>query len=120
MSEANTLKSASCNHPSALALASIVTDYINTEVSVGRLVGPIPESTAREVQVNPVGLIPKPHQVGKWRLLVDLLYPLGKSINSGLSEELASITYSRVDDVVESIKQRCRLSVEQDGFGKCI
>ena len=46
------------NHPSALAQGSIVTDYINTEVSVGRLVGPIPETMAREVQINPVGLMP--------------------------------------------------------------
>ena len=74
-------------------------------MSVGRLVGPIPEITVREVQINRVGLIPKPHQVGKWTLTVDLSYPFGKSVNSGISEELASITYSRIDDVVESIKQ---------------
>ena len=64
-----------------------------TEVIAGRLVGPIPEATAREVQIYPIGLIPKPHQVGKWRLIVDLSYSLAKSVNSGISEEFASITY---------------------------
>ena len=57
------------------------------------MVFPIPETTAREVQINSIGLMPKSHQVGKRRLIVDLSHPLGKSVNSGISEELASITY---------------------------
>ena len=48
-SRANMLKSASRSH---LKQGSIVTDYINTKVSVGRLVGPIPETTVREVQIR--------------------------------------------------------------------
>ena len=71
-------------------------------MSVVKLGCLIPETMAREVQINPVGLKPKPHQGRKLEINC---YPLGKSVNSGLSEELASLTYSWVDDVVESIKQ---------------
>ena len=54
--------------------------------------------------ISPIGLIPKPHQVGKWRLIVDLSYPRLHGVNAGISQELASITYTRVDDAVDRIQ----------------
>ena len=66
--------------------------------------GPVPEDLVPLTKISPIGLIPKPHQVGKWQLIVDLSYPRDYSVNAGISEELASITYAHVDDAIECIK----------------
>ena len=102
--ESTSLKSSTRNHPSAAANKSLVSEYIKSEVELGRLVGPLPEDQIQLVKVSPIGLIPKPNQVGKWRLIMDLSYPRDHSVNVGISEDLASITYAHVDDAVECIK----------------
>lgn len=41
----------------------------------------------------------------KWRLIMDLSFPFKHGVNAGISEELASITYARMDEAVELILQ---------------
>ena len=36
------------------------------------------------IQVNQFGVILKKHQPDKWRLIVDLSYPEGKSVNDAI------------------------------------
>ncbi len=60
------------NHLSAAAQEHIVLKYIQSELRLGRLVGPLPNDVGSHVHTTPIGLIPKPYQVGKWRLIVDL------------------------------------------------
>ena len=48
-------------------------------------------------------VIPKPHQPGKWRMIVDSSYPKGSSVNDGTSQELCSLSYASVDDAVSTI-----------------
>ncbi len=50
-----------------------------------------------------MGVIPKKHQPGKWRLIVDLSSPEGHSTNDGISKELASLSYTSVDQVAQCI-----------------
>ena len=57
------------------------------------------------VQINRFGVIPKPHQLGKWRLIVDLSHPEGRSVNDGISSDLCTLQYTRVDDVVRQLLQ---------------
>ena len=57
--------------------------------------GPISENLIPLVKVSPIRLI---HQVNRWRMIVDLSYPWHHSVNAGISEYLASVTYSRVDE----------------------
>ena len=47
--------------------------YIERELAVGRIIGPL--SDVSGVQIIRFGVIPKPHQVGKWRLITDLSSP---------------------------------------------
>ena len=49
------------------------------------------------------GLISKLGQPGKWRLIVDLSYPAGRSVNDGISPELCSLQYVWVDDVTQQL-----------------
>ena len=98
------LTSAAKNHPSAASNPEIVRDYIATEVSTGRLVGPISDTLRPLLKISPIGLVPKAHQPGRWRMIVDLSFPRNHSVNTGISEELSSITYAKVDDVVATIQ----------------
>ena len=94
--EGTSLKSSTHNHPSATDNQLLVSEYIKSEVECGRLVGPVPEDLVPLIKLSPIGLIPKPRQVVKWQLIVDLSYPRDHSVNAGISEELASVTYAHV------------------------
>ena len=48
-------------------------------------------------------MIPKPHQPGKWRLIVDLSHPRGSSVNDGIESELQPLKYTSVDKAVQMI-----------------
>ena len=54
------------------------------------------------------GVIPKPHQPGKWRLIVDLSHPKGRSMNDGIEAELCSLRYTSVDEAVRRSLQMGR------------
>ena len=43
-------------------------------------------------------MIPKQHQPGKWRLIVDLSHPKGASMNDGIEADLCSLSYVSIDD----------------------
>jgi hypothetical protein len=40
-----------------------------------------------------VVFIPKGHNTGKWRLITDLSFPRGQSVNDGIEPDLCSICY---------------------------
>ena len=46
-------------------------------------------------------MILKGHNPGKWRLITDLSYPQGASVNDGISPELCSLVYTSVERVAE-------------------
>ena len=50
-----------------------------------------------------LGVIPKKHQPGKWRLIVDLSSPSGASVNDFIDPSLCSLTYASVDDAAEFV-----------------
>ena len=65
---------------------------------------PIQEGLPEYVHVNRFGVIPKPHhQLGKWRLIVDLSDPSGGSVNDGVDPILCSFAYKTVDDAMRII-----------------
>ena len=66
------------------------------------MIGPLAPETVPFVQISPFGVIPK-SEPGKWRLIVDLSPPEGASVNDGISKELCSLSYVRVDDIVPVI-----------------
>ena len=52
------------------------------------------------MHTNRFGVIPKPHQPGKWCLIVDLSHPSWASVNDRVSRELCLLTYASVNNVV--------------------
>ena len=55
--------------------------------------------------ISRFGVIPKPHQPGKWRLITDLSAPEGFSVNDGVDPLLCSVAYSSVDDAVQVLRR---------------
>ena len=92
------------NMLSATEQAEVVQAYLDKEVALGRVVGPVSlQAAPANTQISPFGVIPKSSQPGKWRLILDLSSPEGCSVNSGIEPELCSLQYLRMDDVVQRI-----------------
>ena len=99
------LKPVRKNMQSALTNPAPVSEYLQTELEAGLVLGPFREHQASEVHTSSFGVIPKRHQPGKWRLIVDLSRPEGKSVNDGISKELSSLRYTSVDDAAHIVTQ---------------
>ena len=74
--------------------------YVRAELGAGRLIRVRQDPL---IQLSRIGVIPKPHQPGKWRLITDLSSPKGQSINDGIDPELCSVSYASVDDAIRCI-----------------
>ena len=93
------------NMPSVREHPHIVEAHIAAEVGAGRLLGPLPGPLAGLCHSSPIGLIPKPHQPGKWRLIVDLSSPHGHSVNDAIEADLCHMHYSSVLEAAELVRQ---------------
>ena len=97
-------KPSSRNMQSAIENPTVVLAYIDMEVALGRLLGPVhPEIVPRGTQLSPFGVIPKTSQPGKWRLILNLSSPDGGSVNEGIEPDLCSLQYFSLDEVVRYI-----------------
>ena len=93
------LVAATQNLPSATLQESVVSEY---QLSLGHFTGPLPEVG---IHVNPVGVIPKGHTPGKWRVITDLSSPAGGSVNDGIDPHACSMTYVTVDAVASMVNK---------------
>lgn len=83
----------------------VVSSYLQEELRLGRVaVFPL-DLGSHLVQLSPFGVIPKRGQPGKWRLILDLSSPSGRSVNDGISSSLTSFHYTSIDDAVKYIQQ---------------
>ena len=88
--------------PSALANPTPVS-YIQTEIEAVRLIGPVNKSDYPNIDISHFGVIPKRSQPGKWRLILDLSFPSGFSVNDAINSELSSMKYATVDDAAKLV-----------------
>ncbi len=101
-----------CNHASALANPDIAKSKIDREVVLGRIGGPFPLQSQQQVVISPLALIPK-REPGKFRLIHDLSFPKGESINSTIPREFTTVHYDSIDNVISLVKrcgERCLMS----------
>lgn len=93
------------NMPSVREQPQLVQAHIQAEFEARCLLGPLPPHLACLVQTNPTGLIPKPHQPGKFKLIVDLSSPAGASVNDAISISACYLQYASVLDAARLIQQ---------------
>ena len=74
-----------------------ISDILQWEVSLGRMQKHVLPSKENQMHICPIGAIPKWNKPEKWRLIVDLSFPAGASVNDGISPDLSSVSYALVD-----------------------
>jgi len=97
------------NHPSALTNKKATEEKLLEEIKQGRIVGPFVKKPGNLI-CSPLALIPKSEK-GKFRLIHDLSYPKGKSVNDSISRQFTEVHYDSIDTIVEKVKQCGRHSL---------
>ena len=97
------LKSARQNLACAISHPTVVDEYLQIEVKLSRVAGPLSSSNLQEIHYSRFGVIPKNHQHNKWRLIVDLSHPRKHSVNDGIPKDLCSIKYITIEDAIKDI-----------------
>ena len=95
------LRSASENLPSAYDNPQAIEDYLQKESSEGRIFGPFSPCEVPHVHINKLKAIPKRHQPGQWRVITNLSYPEGSSVNDSIDSSLCSVKYITVEQVAK-------------------
>ena len=96
------LRSASSNMFSALLHPESINKYLHEELDANRLVE-VPCAGVDAIHISRFGAIPKKHQPGRWRLIVDLSSPQDRSVNDGIDATLCSLSYASVEDAAAFI-----------------
>ena len=94
-------RSAKHNMLSAESNPAVVNEYLAKEIGHGRVVQVDPATMA--IHINRFGVIPKGHQTGKWRLIVDLSHPAGHSVNDGVDLVSCSLSYATVEMAAQRV-----------------
>ena len=98
------LKPAKRNMKSVSEAPEVVQAYLQSEKEAGRILGPVQSDTSGiPVQINRFGVIPKQHQPGRWRLIVDLSHPPDHSVNDGVYPNLCSLGYASIDQAASVV-----------------
>ena len=92
------------NHGSASIHPDIIMNRLNEEIKLGRVAGPFLNPPMNDLIISPIGLVPK-STPGEFRLIFDLSYPHGSSINSGISKEDSSVIYTNFDEVIRMVRE---------------
>ena len=89
------------NLKSAVERPEILQEKIDKEISQGRVAGPFKHLPMPNLQISPLGLVPK--KDGDFRLIHHLSYPQDQSINSGIEDKHCTVHYSSIDDAVRLV-----------------
>ena len=88
--------------PSANQHPEAIEQYLLKEVPSGRIIGPLPPRVGANIQISHLGVIPKGHTPNKWRLITDLSFPEGRSVNDGIDPEICSLRDTSVNKVARA------------------
>ena len=91
---------------SAMQHPEQINEYLEKELRLGRMLGPFRDlGGLPPVHISRFGVIPKGHNTGKWRLITDLSFPPGNSVNDGIDPAICSLRYTTVEDVASVAAQ---------------
>ena len=100
------LCNAASNMLSAMQHLEQIDEYLEKELRLGHMLGPFRDlGGLPPVHISRFGVIPKGHNTGKWRLITDLSFPPGNSVNDGIDPAICSLRYTTVEDVASVAAQ---------------
>ena len=77
--------------------------FLSREISLGRIAGLLESDLCGNITISSLGLIPK-KEPGSFRLIHDLSFPPGNSVNDGISRSDSTVQYENFDTVVRLVK----------------
>ena len=91
------------NLKSAIDNPNIVSTNLAKEVALGHTAGPFTTPPFANLQVSPIGIVPKKHS-DKFRNIFHLSFPkTGESINSSIEKDDFSLQYIKIDDAIAAL-----------------
>lgn len=91
------------NHKSCLENPNIFKNHVQREIAEDRIFGPFITPPFENLICSPLALIPK-KDPNSFRLIHDLSYPEGKSINDHISSEHTIVSYDNIDTIISLVK----------------
>ena len=91
------------NWPSAIKYSSAVSDSINKDLAKGRKAGPFEVPPFSTFVGSPMGAFLKKRSNNKYRVIHDLSWPPGQSVNDGISID-CSMNYINIDTIAQLVK----------------
>ena len=85
------------NSRSSQIKGDVICEFIKAQTREGHISGPLHPQECPNVITSHMAVIPK-KTPRKWRVIVDLSSPKGKSVNDNLHRELTHVSYSSPDD----------------------
>ena len=82
---------------------TLVDAKIAKELAAGRLAGPFDSPPISPYVVSALGVVPK-KSPGEFRLVHHLSFPMGASVNDGISHENITVCYASIGDAIRCIK----------------
>ena len=92
------------NHHSVLDNISVAMQMIELEKKLGRIAGPFSSPPLDNFILSPLGLVPK-KDTGSFRLIHDLSFPSGSSVNSWIPREFCTVSYEDFDYFIALLSQ---------------
>lgn len=90
------------NHSSVAKNPDIIRDKIVKELALKRVQGPFNTAPFPNLQVSPLGLIPK--KDGDFRVIHDLSFPNKEGINCDIPQEFSKVQYETLDCVLDLVR----------------
>ena len=90
------------NSPSTFEFSNATANHFEKEIAANRFIGPFDYPPFDSFQINPINIIPK-KEPNKFRVIVNLPHPEGFSINNGIPDLYANVSYSSLSDAIKLI-----------------
>lgn len=93
------------NHFSAISNPEAIAHELEREISLNRKIGPFLSPPFEHFVGSPKGAVPKKRSMPvKWRIINDLSWPAGLSVNDGIPKDSLSCTCDMIDKAIAHLK----------------
>ena len=106
------------NAPSVEANSQVVSDYLDEEVALSCIAGPFASPPWLDLHRNRISVIPKAPELDgsdqapprlktdAYRIIVDLSSPQGRSVNAGIPDAEAKVSYCSLSSILDELVKR--------------
>ena len=97
-------------HKGARDYPTHVENYLSSETALGRMAGPFTSNPLSvDLHVSPMNTVPK-DEADERRIIVDLSWPLGASVNSSISKDFylgeeVTLRYTTIEDICNLVRE---------------